>query len=203
MKAGRTATSIAFTDAVKAIQRERGSRSAYERVDDRGFAGEITDQLVDLLATIDTAFVATANRDGQPYVQHRGGPKGFVRVIDRRTVGFADLSGNRQYITAGNLADNPRVCIIAIDFLHRRRVKIWGTARVVAASDPIANALAIDGEDVEHLVVVDVAAWDVNCPQHITPRLDAGDVERVVAPLRARIAELEAALAAARDRRDR
>jgi predicted pyridoxine 5'-phosphate oxidase superfamily flavin-nucleotide-binding protein len=193
----RSPTTIAFTDSVKQIQRARGSRTAYERVDARGFAAEITGDLAELLASIDTAFIATTNGDGQPYVQHRGGPKGFLRVLDRHAIGFAELAGNRQYITTGNLVENPRVCLIAIDFALRRRVKIWGTARVVPASDPVlAERLAIGGTPkLEHFVVIDVAAWDINCPQHIAVKIDAADVARLVVPLRDRIAELEAEVA--------
>jgi predicted pyridoxine 5'-phosphate oxidase superfamily flavin-nucleotide-binding protein len=195
----RSSTSVAFSPSVKAVQRERGSRASYERVDARGFSAEVTADLAAFLAEVDTAFLATANADGQPYVQHRGGIRGFLHVLDDHTVGFWDHGGNRQYVTTGNLRDNPRVCLIAVDYAHRRRVKIWGTARAVAVDDPAAAALPvpIDGEP-EQAILLDVTAWDVNCPQHIPMKVDAADVERAIARMQARIAELEAALAGAR-----
>jgi uncharacterized protein len=163
---------VAFSESVKRIQTERGSRAIYARVEAHGgFETDVTDDLRAFLADTDTAFLATASADGQPYVQHRGGPKGFIRAIDEHTIGWTELAGNRQYVTAGNLADNDRVCLFLMDYAHRRRVKVWGTARVVDGQFTIA-----------------VRAWDVNCPKHIPQKIDATDVEKLVA----RITELEA-----------
>ena len=189
---------IAFSPTVKAVQAERGSRTAYARVErGGGFETGVTDDLAGFLAEIDTAFLATASADGQPYVQHRGGPRGFIRALDDHTVGFLDFAGNKQYVSTGNLRENPRVCLFLIDYARRRRIKVWGTARTVAATPELLAALAQPGyrSRVEQDVLVTVTAWDVNCPQHIPQKLDATEVAGLVDGLRARIAELEAELA--------
>ena len=190
---------VAFSATVKSIQRQRGSRSAYERMErGGGFETLVTDELRGFLRQIDTAFLATASADGQPYVQHRGGPRGFIRAIDDRTLAFVDLVGNRQFVSTGNLADNDRVCLFLIDYAHRRRVKVWGHASVVPASDEwLAKLGPIEARArPEQVIAISVSAWDVNCPQHIPQKLDAEDVGREVARLKARIAELEARLLA-------
>ncbi|MGZ3442066.1 MAG: pyridoxamine 5'-phosphate oxidase family protein, partial [Polyangia bacterium] len=128
----RPSSDIAFSDAVKRVQSERGSRAAYARVErSGGFETGVTDALRGFLAQIDTAFLATASADGQPYIQHRGGPQGFIRALDDRTLAFLDFAGNRQYVSTGNLRENERVCLFLIDYAQRRRIKVWGTARVV------------------------------------------------------------------------
>jgi uncharacterized protein len=190
-----TARHIAFSDAVRQVQTERGSREAYARVEAHGASEtEVTGELVDFLAEINTAFLATASADGQPYVQHRGGAKGFIRALDAQTLAFADLRGNRQYISTGNLRENDRVCLFLIDYAHRRRVKVWGTASVVPATPELLARLGPLGAKAhaEQVVLVHVTAWDVNCPQHIPVKLDAVDVAVAVEKLEARIAELEA-----------
>ena len=187
---------IAFTPTVKRIQTERGSRAAYARAEAHGgFASEVDDDLRGFLGVIDTAFIATVNADGQPYIQHRGGPRGFIRAIDDRTLGFADFTGNRQYVSTGNLSDNDRVCVMAIDYATRRRVKIWGRARVVPATPQLLAALAPVGyrAKIEQVMLISVTAWDVNCPQHIPQKLDAAEVAATIDALRAKITELEAA----------
>jgi predicted pyridoxine 5'-phosphate oxidase superfamily flavin-nucleotide-binding protein len=186
---------VAFSAAVKRVQVERGSRAAYQRVEERGgFAREITDELRAFLGEVDTAFLATASAEGQPYVQHRGGPRGFMRALDDHTLGFLDFAGNRQYVSTGNLTENDRVCLFLMDYARRRRVKVWGTARVVSASDELVAALATPGYRgrVEQAVLVTVSAWDVNCSQHIPHKLDGADVARAIQRLEARVAELEA-----------
>lgn len=186
---------VAFSPTVKAVQDERGSRAAYARVErGGGFETLVTDDLAGFLAEIDTAFLATASGDGQPYVQHRGGPRGFIRALDERTLGFLDFAGNRQYVSTGNLRDNQRVCLFLIDYARRRRIKVWGTARTVPATPELLAALALPGyrARVEQVVLITVTAWDVNCPQHIPQKLDAAEVAGVIDQLRARIAELEA-----------
>src|SRR5262245_9113549 len=156
----RAPTDIAFTPAVKAVQAARGSRRSYARSDADGFGAAVTLELATLLAAIDTAFVATATADGQPYVQHRGGARGFLHPVDDHTIGFVDLVGNRQYVTTGNLSENPRVCLIAIDYLERRRVKIWGTARAVPLDDPAAAAIPRPPRGrAEQVILIDVHAW--------------------------------------------
>lgn len=193
-------TDIAFSPTVKQVQTELGSRDTYARMEAHGgFETEVTDALRDFLAVIDTAFIATASADGQPYVQHRGGPPGFLRALDDRTIGFVDFTGNHQYITTGNLRDNDRVCMFLIDYARRRRVKVWGTARTVPATDDLVAKLMPEGYRArpQQVVLIAIRAWDVNCPKHIPQKLDAAEVAGVVARLQARIAELERLLAAA------
>ena len=195
---------IAFTPRIKAIQAERGSRENYARIEDRGgFRTELTEDLAQFLARIDTAFLATANGSGQPYAQHRGGPKGFIRIMGPRTLGFADFKGNRQYITTGNLAENERAFLFLIDYANRRRVKIWGRARVVADDDALVERLMPEAYDArpEQVILFEVEAWDINCPQHIPQKIDAGDVEQALVHLQARIAKLEEENAALRGSR--
>jgi uncharacterized protein len=188
------ASDVAFSATVKQIQAERGSRAAYQRQESHGgFPAQVTDELAELLAGIDTAFLATANAEGQPYVQHRGGPRGFIRALDETSIGFIDFTGNRQYVTTGNLRENDRVCLFLIDYAHRRRVKVWGRARVAPLADPAAARLLVadyPGRP-EQAVLITVTAWDVNCPRHIPQKLDAADVEPVITELRGRIAALE------------
>src|SRR5579864_6458576 len=137
---------VAFTPTVKAVQARKGSREAYARVEERGgFETRLTPDLAAFIAAQTSVFLATANRDGQPYIQHRGGPPGFLQALDDRTIGFADFSGNRQYITQGNLADNPKAYLFLIDYAHRRRVKIWGTARVVEGDAGLTAKLMPEG----------------------------------------------------------
>jgi predicted pyridoxine 5'-phosphate oxidase superfamily flavin-nucleotide-binding protein len=186
---------VAFSPAVKRVQAERGSRWAYARVEQNGgFETEVDERLRALLAQMDTAFLATATADGQPYIQHRGGPKGFVRAIDDETIGFVDFAGNRQYVSTGNLDENDRVCLFFMDYAHQRRVKVWGTARAVPATDELLAKLMPGGYRArpEQVILVSVSAWDVNCPQHIPQKIDAADAARAISALEARISELEA-----------
>lgn len=186
---------IAFSEAVQAVQQERGSRAAYAKVErNGGFRSAVDAELAELLSGIDTAFLATANAEGQPYVQHRGGPKGFVRTLDDHTIGFADFTGNRQYISTGNLDENDRVCLFLIDYATRERVKVWGRARIVAATPELLAKLASPDyrARVDQVVLITVEQWDINCPQHIPQKLDASDVAHAVTILQSRIAELEA-----------
>jgi len=187
------ASDIAFTDAVKAVQTRRGSREIYARREaGGGFRTEITDDLVGFLGDVDTAYLATASADRQPYAQHRGGPKGFIRRVGERTLGFADFKGNRQYVTTGNLMENSRAFLFLMDYAHRRRVKIWGRARVV--EDPrLIETLMPAGYRArpEQAILFDVEAWDVNCPQHIPQKIDAEDVASAFEGLRQRIEALE------------
>ena len=190
---------VAFTPAVKAIQTRKGSRKAYAHVEQTGgWRTEVDDDLAAFLADTDSLFLATASADGQPYMQHRGGPKGFVKIIDQHTLGFADYSGNRQYITQGNLAENSKAHIFIMDYAHRRRVKLWGTARVVEDDPALLASLMPAGYKArpEHVLLFSIAAWDTNCPQHIPQKFDAANVAAALAGRDARIAELEAELAA-------
>jgi predicted pyridoxine 5'-phosphate oxidase superfamily flavin-nucleotide-binding protein len=193
------ASDIAFTPAVKAIQSERGSRDAYAA---RDFRTAVTPELVAFLAEVDTAYLATASAAGQPYAQHRGGPKGFIRALDDRSLGFADYRGNRQYVTLGNLKENDKAFMFLMDYAHRRRVKLWGRARVVEGDPALIDKLMPEGYRArpEQAIVFEVEAWDVNCPQHIPQKLDAAEVAEAVGRLSARIAALEAENAALKGR---
>jgi uncharacterized protein len=190
---------VAFTPAVKAIQARKGSRDAYADVEQRGgWRTEIDADLAARLAKANSVFFATASADGQPYIQHRGGPKGFVKILDKNTLAFADYSGNRQYITQGNLSENAKAYIFVMDYAHRRRVKIWGEARVVDDDPALLKSLMPAGYKArpEQVILFRISAWDTNCPQHIPQKFDAADVAAALAARDGRIAELEAELAA-------
>lgn len=190
---------VAFTPSVKAEQSRKGSRAAYARMEEGGsWETRITPDLTAFIAAQRSIFLATANLEGQPYIQHRGGPPGFLRVLDERTLAFADFVGNKQYITLGNLADNPKAQLFLIDYTSRRRVKIWGTARVVENDADLMAKLKPDGYRArpQQVIVFTVEAWDSNCPQHIPRRYEAAEVEAMLAQRDAKIAELEEALKA-------
>uniref|UniRef100_Q07JZ4 Pyridoxamine 5'-phosphate oxidase-related, FMN-binding protein n=1 Tax=Rhodopseudomonas palustris (strain BisA53) TaxID=316055 RepID=Q07JZ4_RHOP5 len=189
---------VAFTPAVKAIQTRKGSRNSYARVEQNGgWRTDVDDDLAAFLAAQTSLFFGTASADGQPYIQHRGGPPGFVRVLDQQTLAFADFSGNRQYITQGNLSENPKANIFIMDYAHRRRIKLWGEARVIEDDPELLQSLMPQGYKArpEQAIVFRIKAWDTNCPQHIPQKFDAADVATALAARDARIAELEAALA--------
>jgi predicted pyridoxine 5'-phosphate oxidase superfamily flavin-nucleotide-binding protein len=188
---------VAFTPSVKAVQARKGSRHSYARMEERGaWETRITADLAGFIATQTSIFLATANTAGQPYIQHRGGPPGFLRVLDENTLGFVDFSGNRQYITQGNLADNPKAHLFLIDYAHQRRVKIWGEARIVEGDAELTARLMPDGYKarVEQVILFTVSAWNANCPQHIPLRFDAADVAAALAERDRKIALLEAEL---------
>lgn len=194
---------VVFSPAVREQQRRRGSRESYARREqERGWPDRVTPELEGFLAERDSFYLGTAGADGRPYIQHRGGPPGFLRVLDERTLGFADFGGNRQYISLGNLSENDRAFLFLMDYAERRRVKIWGRARVVEDDAALLERLvdpAYDGAP-ERAIVFDIEAWDVNCPQHIRPRHTSEQVESLVGELRGRVAELEGELARLRKR---
>jgi predicted pyridoxine 5'-phosphate oxidase superfamily flavin-nucleotide-binding protein len=194
---------VAFTPTVKSIQARKGSREAYARVEQHGgWRSEVDDDLAGFIANTNSLYFATASAEGQPYIQHRGGPKGFVRILDKKTLAFADYKGNQQFITQGNLSENPRAHLFLMDYAHRRRVKIWGEARVVEDDPALLDSLMPQGYRArpEQAILFTITAWDTNCPQHIPQKFDAADVAAVLAARDARIAELEAQLAALQDR---
>lgn len=189
---------VAFTDTVKAIQSRKGSRSAYARMEAGGsWSRVITPELKEEIEAQTSVFLATSNRDGQPYIQHRGGPAGFLRVLDGQTIGFADFAGNRQYITQGNLSENPKAHLFLMDYAHRRRIKVWGVARVIEGDDELQRRLMPTGYAArpEQVVLFTVTTWDVNCPQHIPMRFEAADVQAALDARDQRIAALEAEVA--------
>ena len=186
---------VAFTPAVKAVQTRKGSRNAYHRVEERGsWQTRITPDLAAFIEAQTSIFLATVNAEGQPYIQHRGGPAGFLRVLDDKTIAFVDFSGNRQYITQGNLADNPKAHLFLIDYAHQRRVKIWGEARVIEGDQELVGKLMPDGYKArpEQVILFTISAWDENCSQHIPQRFEAADVAMALAERDKRIQILEA-----------
>jgi predicted pyridoxine 5'-phosphate oxidase superfamily flavin-nucleotide-binding protein len=194
---------VAFTPTVKAVQARKGSRASYARMEQKGgWQTRITPDLAGFIAAQTSVFLATVNAEGQPYIQHRGGPAGFLHVLDDATIGFADFAGNRQYITQGNLADNPKAHLFLIDYTHRQRVKIWGEARVVEGDDALVARLMPDGYKArpEQLILFKVSAWSANCPQHIPQRFEAADVAAALAKRDERIAALESEIRRLRDK---
>ena len=199
--------SVIFPPSARAVQQRLGSRALYAKRDlPGGFQQAIDEKLAEFLASLDSFFMASATADAKPYIQHRGGPKGFLKLLGSTTLGFADFAGNRQYITLGRLAENDAVCLFLIDYQTRTRVKLWGRARVVEGDPELLAKLVVPGYKarVERAIVIEVDAWDINCRQHIPQKFAAEDVQAAVAKLQARIQELEgenAALRAARSLR--
>lgn len=190
---------IAFTPTVKAIQAEKGSRSSYANMEERGgWETTVTPELEAFLATQDMFYLGTANSEGQPYIQYRGGTPGFLKVIDKKTLGFADFGGNRQFISMGNLSENPKAFIFLIDYARSRRIKLWGKARVIEGDDQLEAKLSDPSYHgkVERAILFDIEAWDVNCPQHIHKRFTPKQIAPVIEELKSRIVELEAKLQA-------
>lgn len=193
------ASDVAFTPSVKQVQAERGSRRHYAHAaEDEDWPTTVTPNLAAFLAQVRSFYLATSGADGQPYIQHRGGPPGFVRVIDEKTLGWADYRGNRQYVTTGNLRDNPRAFIFIMDYANRQRVKLWGTARVVEDDPDLVTRLMPEGYKArpEQAVIFTLAAWNPNCPQHIPELIPVEVVAEAMGRLEARIVELEAENAA-------
>lgn len=185
---------LAFSASVKAVQAARGSREMFVEKDAAGgWRTEISDDLAGFIGEVTTCYLATVSADGQPYVQHRGGPAGFLRVIDRQTIGFVDYKGNRQFITTGNLRDNAKVHLFLVDYENRRRVKIWGTARIVEGDGELAARLFPHGYRAkwEQVILLTVAAWDINCSQHIPQMFHAYDVATTVQTFQARMKEMD------------
>ena len=192
---------VAFTPSVKAVQERRGSRRMFECLEARGgWSSTITPDLAAFIASVRSFYFATASSDSQPYVQHRGGPAGFLRVLDEKRLAFVDFTGNRQYITTGNLAENPRAFIFLMDYARRRRVKLWGTAETVANDPDLIRALLPGGYSAEPLqaITFTLTAFDRNCAQHIPKLLPAEEVEAALDALNRRIAVLQAELDALR-----
>lgn len=196
--AKKPAGEVMFPPTVRKWQEARGSRQSYARMAAKGGLREkITPDLLAFLAERDSFYLATADASGQPYIQHRGGKKGFLKALDDTTLAFADFSGNKQYISAGNLEDNPKAFIFLMDYANRRRIKIWGEARTVE-DDPALLEKVVDADyraNPERVIVFKVTAWDINCPQHIPVKFDLEEVEDILGPFRQRIAELETRLA--------
>jgi len=185
---------IVFTPAARRAQAERGSATAYAGKRDEGFPDRVTPELAAFIAEQDTAFLGTASPEGAPYIQHRGGPKGFIKVIDEKTLGFADYRGNRQYITLGNLSENDRAFLFLLDFSRRQRIKLWGRAHVVEDDDALIEKLFDPGYKArpERVILFTIDAWNANCSQHITARLSEPEIEQLFATVQQQIAALQA-----------
>jgi uncharacterized protein len=184
----KTFATISFTDSVKAAQNRYGSREMNQRFEDAEDAGDTLGEFeTDFIQTRDSFYQATISENGWPYVQHRGGPQGFLKVLDNRTIGFADFKGNRQYISVGNLNANARISIILMDYPNRRRLKIWGTTRIVHMEDAPEILAKLEMTEyrarVERGILIQVEAIEWNCPQHITPRYNKLEIENLLQPL--------------------
>ena len=196
-----TSSHVAFTAAVQVEQANRGSRNSYARMDEKGtWTRTVTEDLAAFIGQQDFFYLATASADGNPYIQHRGGAPGFLKVLDETTLAFADFAGNKQYITLGNLAENDRAFIFLMDYANRQRIKLWGRAEAVDDNrELLANLTDTDylssaRARPERAIVFHLEQWDVNCPQHITPRYSAQQAALVVEELNEKIAVLEAEL---------
>jgi predicted pyridoxine 5'-phosphate oxidase superfamily flavin-nucleotide-binding protein len=185
---------LVFPQAAQQAQADRGSARVYEKKLAAGFPDRVTPDLAGFIAQLDTAFLATVSAQGAPYIQHRGGPKGFIKVLDDKTLGFADFAGNRQYITISNLQGNDRAYLFLIDFANRQRIKLWGRARVVEGDVLLMERLVDPGYRArpERAILFTIEAWDVNCSQHITERYTQADISGALEGLRERIVALEA-----------
>lgn len=196
----RAFAAISFTQSVKDAQtlyRSREANLGFELADDTRH--ELTEREAIFIEARDSFYQATVNQDGWPYVQHRGGPTGFLKVLDKNTIGFADFSGNRQYLSVGNLQANDRISIILMDYREQRRLKIWGRVKIVhEAQEPALIAqleMPAYRARIERAFIITVEAWDWNCPQHITPRYTDADIEALLTPIQAEVAALKKAQA--------
>ncbi|PAL19830.1 pyridoxamine 5'-phosphate oxidase [Sphingopyxis sp. GW247-27LB] len=186
---------IAFTETVKQLQTRNGSREAYAKMEaGSGWSDRITPQLADFIARQNSFYLATVNADGQPYIQHRGGPRGFLKPIDDRTLGMADFRGNRQFISQGNLLESRKAFIFLMDYANRRRIKIWGEAWMIEGDEALLQTVMPEGYAAapERVLLFKVTAWDPNCPQHIPRKIDADEVDAMLAERDREIAELKA-----------
>jgi predicted pyridoxine 5'-phosphate oxidase superfamily flavin-nucleotide-binding protein len=194
IRENRPASDVAFTSAVKSAQERLGSRKSYARMEQgHGWSRTITEELATFIAERDSLYLGTASADGQPYIQHRGGKPGFLKVLDERTLAFADFSGNRQHISMGNLSENDRAFVFLMDYPNRRRIKVWGTAKIVEGDHALLQQLTDDhypGKP-QRVVLFRIEAWDVNCPQHILPRWTEEELAPNLESLRNRVDELE------------
>jgi len=185
---------IAFSEAVKKRQEEMESRSVYQKMAERrDWQRKITNQLQSFIAERDSFYIASTNGEGQPYIQHRGGPKGFLKVLDEQHLAFADYSGNQQYISVGNFDENNKVHLFLMDYPNRARMKIWGETSVMSKDDPLLAKVEDQhyGAGIERIIKIKVTAWNGNCPQHILPRFTLEEIEPHIEVLKKRIQELE------------
>ena len=173
--------SLAFTDAVKALQEKNGSRSSYAGMEQQTLADGLTENEIDFISLRDSFYMASIGKNGFPYIQHRGGPKGFVKILDKKRIGFIDFKGNMQYISAGNIITNKNVSLIMVDYPARARLKIYAKAEMLELNDNPAlyDALYLNEYNFrpDRMMVLHIEAYDWNCPQHITPRYTVEEIE--------------------------
>jgi predicted pyridoxine 5'-phosphate oxidase superfamily flavin-nucleotide-binding protein len=186
-------SSRVFTPAAQQAQAERGSAKAYAARIAEGFPDKVTAELAAFIAEQDTAFLATATADGAPYLQHRGGPKGFIKIIDEKTLGFADYRGNRQYLTLANLSENDRAFLFLFDPGRKQRIKLWGRARVIENDAALLERLFDKGYKArpERAILFTIEAWDVNCSSHIVTRFTEAEIDHAFEAVKEKIAELQ------------
>jgi uncharacterized protein len=186
---------LAFTDVVKSLQERLGSRDTYERVEKRSYVDGLTPIESEFIGQLDSFYMASFGENGFPYIQHRGGPKGFIKVIDPATIGIVDFSGNRQYISVGNISQNPKVSLILVSYPLRARLKIYAEAEIVEIEDNPALFELLKPADYqfrpERLMLFHIKAYDWNCPQHITPKYTTEEIEELLEPQKKYIRELE------------
>ena len=195
--------SIGFSTAARELQERFGSRQSYARMEKNSYVDGLTENEVTFIAGRDSFYMASIGENGFPYIQHRGGPKGFLKVLDNKRLGFIDFKGNMQYITVGNLATNNKVALIIVDYPTRTRLKIYATAEIVQLVNhpELYNALNLEGYNFrpERMILLQIEAYDWNCPQHIVPRYTIEEIEKALAPQREYIAKLEAEIKALKD----
>ncbi|MRG48423.1 pyridoxamine 5'-phosphate oxidase [Chitinophaga sp. SYP-B3965] len=188
-------SSLAFTDAIKKLQERLGSRDSYERVEKMSYVDGLTDYEREFISHMDSFYMASFGENGYPYIQHRGGPKGFIKVIDDTTLGLVDFTGNRQYISVGNISKNPKVSLIMVNYPLRARLKIYAEAEIVEINEDHDLYDHLKPEDYkfkpERMMIFKIQAYDWNCPQHITPRYTVAEIEELLEPQKQYIKTLE------------
>jgi len=186
---------LAFTDAIKNLQDRLGSRLSYERMEKVSFVDGLTDYETDYIAQIDSFYLASIGENGYPYIQHRGGPKGFIRVIDKETIGIVDFVGNRQYISAGNISKNAKVSLILLSYPLKTRLKIYAEAEIIELTEDSSLYDFLRPKEYkfkpERILLFKVKAYDWNCPQHIHPKYSIEEVQEILAPQQQYIQQLE------------
>lgn len=186
---------LAFTDAIKQMQEKLGSRSSYDRVEKMSYTDGLTAAEIEFIGQRDSFYMASFSENEYPYIQHRGGPKGFIKVIDNTTIGIVDFTGNRQYISVGNIIHHPKVSLILVSYPQRARLKIYAEAEIVELNEDNELYQFLKPEDYkfrpERMMIFKVKAYDWNCPQHITPRFSVAEIEELIEPQKRYIASLE------------
>ena len=186
---------LAFTDAIKNLQERLGSRASYERMQKMSYVDGLTEYETEFIAQLDSFYMSSFGENGYPYIQHRGGPKGFIKVIDNATIGIVDFSGNKQYISAGNITKNPKVSLILVSYPLRARMKIYAEAEIVEINEDHNLYNFLRPQDYkfkpERMIIFHIKAYDWNCPQHITPKFSVAEMQEIFEPQKQYINKLE------------